>query len=59
LKQEPQVRMLQASQPQAPRQSGASPSHPQVRQVAQLQERLQGQSQERAPQHRAERQPPE
>jgi hypothetical protein len=51
--------MLQASQPQAPRQSGASPSRPQVRQVAQLQERLQGQSRERAPQHRAERQPPE
>jgi hypothetical protein len=53
LKQEPQVRMLQASQPQAPRQSGASPSRPQVRQVAQLLERLRGQSQERAPQHQA------
>ena len=57
------MRMPRASQPQAPRPSGAlpdeSPSRPQVRQVAQLPERLQGRSRERAPQHQALPQPPE
>jgi hypothetical protein len=60
LKQEPQAQMLRASQPQAPRPSGASPdepsSHQQVRLDAQHRERSQGQLRERAQPRRVSQQ---
>ena len=63
LKQETRVRLPQASQPQVPRQLHALqdelPSCPQVRQIARHPEPSQGQLRERAPQHRASRQPPQ